>query len=113
MCRRPDPITWKQIGTGYLILACIGVGTVVPVLNPRGPGIPDDPIRSLIPYAMFAALYAFWCLLRRPLRLAGAYLAPTHDGQLRLKRGSVGLLWLLSILLSILMTRVTQLVNPW
>jgi hypothetical protein len=113
MSVRPDPITWKQIGTGYVILICIGLGTAAAMLDPRGASIASDPFRSMIGFAVLAVLYGVWKLLEPPLSRAATRVAPTPDGKLRLKRKAVAAMWLLSILLCIAAVRVTQLVNPW
>ena len=113
MSLRHDPITWKQIGVGYVILICIGLGLAAAVIEPAGRSGAQDPIRSMVVFAGFAALYGVWKLLEPPLSRASERLAPTPDQQLRLKRAAVGAMWLVSILLSAACVWVTQVVNPW
>ena len=91
-----NSITWRQIGTGYLLVLCILIPVALVGLMPPGP--PGDQTAKLAGGGVLVLGYLLFALARPLLRRAaarwpGADPAREH----RAKRGAVAVLCLFSL----------------
>jgi hypothetical protein len=93
---RRDSITWRQIGTGYLLVLCILLAVALVRWLP--PAALGDQTAKLVGSGVVLLGYLLFALLRPLLRRLGARW-PGADPALRgrAKRGAVALLCLVSL----------------
>jgi hypothetical protein len=93
---RRDTITWRQIGTGYLLCALYLIPLALLRILPPGP--PGDQTPKLAAGGILAAGYALYRLARPLLRAAAARWPGADPGRQRAaRRGAVALLCLFSL----------------